>query len=106
MFDAEEQSKYREFKEQKGCGGLHAHGQFSHYLQDHYTAGPVNGSLSDECEILVVGAGFADYYLVQAQAAGFVDVRFCEKEGLAGPGTGIVTQGSLVMSKVILTSRC
>jgi cation diffusion facilitator CzcD-associated flavoprotein CzcO len=88
VFNAEEQSKYRAFKEaRRGAADyMRMEGEFSHYLQDHYTAGPVpRESLSDECEILVVGAGFAGLLLwYKLQAAGFQDVRFCEKGGDVG----------------------
>ena len=88
VFNAEDQSKYRAFKEvRRGAADyMRMEGEFSHYLQDHYTAGPVpRESLSDECEILVVGAGFAGLLLwYKLQAAGFQDVRFCEKGGDVG----------------------
>ena len=61
-------------------------GEFSHYLTDLYSDEPVpRESLSDECEILVVGAGFAGLLLWhKLQEAGFNDVRFCEKGGDVG----------------------
>jgi cyclohexanone monooxygenase len=41
--------------------------------------------LDDECEILVIGAGFAALLLwYKLQEAGFLDVRFCEKGGDVG----------------------
>ncbi len=61
-------------------------GTFSHYLQDHYSSAPVEReALDDECEVLVVGAGFAGLLLWYRLAqAGFKDVRFCEKGGDVG----------------------
>jgi cyclohexanone monooxygenase len=58
-------------------------GAFSKYLEDVHSAGPVDREpLTDECEILVIGAGFAGLLLwYKLQRAGFVDVRFCEKGG-------------------------
>ena len=42
-------------------------------------------ALTDECEILVVGAGFAGLLLwYKLREAGFTDVRFCEKGGDVG----------------------
>jgi cation diffusion facilitator CzcD-associated flavoprotein CzcO len=51
-----------------------------------YSDAPVErDSLTDECEILVVGAGFAGLLLwYRLKAAGFQDVRFCEKGGDVG----------------------
>ena len=51
VFDAEEQSKYREFKEaRRGAADyMRMEGEFSHYLQDHYTAGPVQRESLSDC---------------------------------------------------------
>ena len=88
VFNAEEQAKYREFKEsRRGAADYMAmEGEFSRYLEDVYSADPVpREALSDECEILVIGAGFAGLLLwYKLQAAGFNDVRFCEKGGDVG----------------------
>ena len=61
-------------------------GEFSRYLEDVYSADPVpRESLNDECEVLVVGAGFAGLLLwYKLREAGFEDVRFCEKGGDVG----------------------
>ena len=88
VFDAEEQAKYREFKEaRRGAADYMAmEGDFAKYLQDVYSADPVpRETLTDECDILVVGAGFAGLLLWhKLSEAGFVDVRFCEKGGDVG----------------------
>ncbi len=88
VFDAEEQAKYREFKEaRKGAADYMAmEGEFSKYLEDVYSSDPVpREALTDECEILVVGAGFAGLLLWhKLREAGFNDVRFCEKGGDVG----------------------
>ena len=88
VFNAEEQAKYHEFKEQRqGAADYMAmEGAFSKYLEDVYSAAPVEReALTDECEILVVGAGFAALMLwYKLRAAGFNDVRFCEKGGDVG----------------------
>ena len=87
-FDAVEQAKYREFKEQRrGAADYMAmEGEFAKYLEDHYSESPVQrDSLTDECEIVVVGAGFAGLLLwYRLKEAGFQDVRFCEKGGDVG----------------------
>lgn len=61
-------------------------GEFARYLDDVYSEEPVpRESLNDECEILVVGAGFAGLLLCQKlMNEGFTDVRFCEKGGDVG----------------------
>ena len=61
-------------------------GEFRRYLADVYSTAPVTReALTDECEVLVVGAGFAGLVLWhKLQAAGFSDVRFCEKAGDVG----------------------
>lgn len=88
VFNAEEQAKYREFKEaRRGAADYMAlEGEFGKYLEDVYSTDPVpREALSDECEILVVGAGFAGLLLwYKLREAGFLDVRFCEKGGDVG----------------------
>jgi cyclohexanone monooxygenase len=87
-FDAEEQAKYREFKEaRRGAADYMAmEGDFAKYLADVYSAPPIEReALDDECEILVIGAGFAGLLLWhKLREAGFDDVRFCEKGGDVG----------------------
>ena len=87
-FNAAEQAKYREFKEvRRGSADYMAmEGEFAKYLEDVYSAAPVEReALSDECEILVVGAGFSGLLLWhKLKKAGFRDVRFCEKGGDVG----------------------
>ncbi|MEM7100222.1 MAG: NAD(P)/FAD-dependent oxidoreductase [Pseudomonadota bacterium] len=88
VFNAAEQARYREFKEaRRGAADYMAmEGEFSRYLEDVYSADPVpRESLEDECEVLVVGAGFAGLLLWhKLSEAGFTDVRFCEKGGDVG----------------------
>jgi cyclohexanone monooxygenase len=88
VFNAEEQAKYRAFKEaRRGAADYMAmEGEFARYLEDVYSAPPVEREpLTDECEILVVGGGFAALLLwYKLSNAGFVDVRFCEKGGDVG----------------------
>ena len=61
-------------------------GEFKKYLDDVYSEPPIpREALDDECEILVVGAGFGGLLLWQKLSqAGFTDVRFCEKGGDVG----------------------
>jgi cyclohexanone monooxygenase len=87
-FNAEEQAKYRAFKEaRRGAADYMAmEGEFKKYLDDVYSEPPIpREALDDECEILVVGAGFGGLLLWQKLSeAGFTDVRFCEKGGDVG----------------------
>ena len=87
-FDAEEQARYRAFKEsRRGAADYMAmEGEFSRYLEDVYSAPPVEReALTDSCEVLVVGAGFSGLLLwYRLKQAGFNDVRFCEKGGDVG----------------------
>ena len=88
VFSPEEQAKYRDNKEaRRGAADYMAmEGEFSKYLEDAYSADPVpRDALTDECEIMVVGAGFAGLLLWhKLSQAGFSDVRFCEKGGDVG----------------------
>ena len=87
-FNADAQAKYRGYKEaRRGAADYMAmEGDFLRYLRDVYTDQPVSReSLRDECEILVVGAGFSGLLLwYKLREAGFQDVRFCEKGGDVG----------------------
>ena len=87
-FNAAEQAKYREFKEARAGAAdyMAMEGDFAHYLEDVYSAPPIEReALTDECEVLVVGAGFAGLLLwYKLKQAGFTDVRFCEKGGDVG----------------------
>ncbi|MEZ5378505.1 MAG: NAD(P)/FAD-dependent oxidoreductase [Acidimicrobiales bacterium] len=87
-FNAEEQAKYREFKEARrgNADYMAMEGEFASYLEDVYSADPVpREALTDECDIVVVGAGFAGLLLwYKLREAGFTDVRFCEKGGDVG----------------------
>ena len=88
VFDAEEQAKYRAFKETRegAADYMPIEGEFSKYLEDVYSDPPVErDALTDECEVLVVGGGFAGLLLwYKLQKAGFRDVRFCERGGDVG----------------------
>ena len=94
VFDAVEQAKYREFKEARAGAAnyMSMEGEFSRYLEDVYSAEPVaREALTDQCDVLVVGAGFAGLLLwYKLREAGFQNVRFCEKAAmLVVPGIGI-----------------
>ncbi len=88
VFDAEEQAKYKAFKEARtgAADYIEMKGEFSRYLADVYSAAPVpRDALTDECDVLVVGAGFAGLLLWhKLRNAGFENVRFCEKGGDVG----------------------
>jgi cation diffusion facilitator CzcD-associated flavoprotein CzcO len=87
-FDAEAQAHYRAFNEmRRGTDDyIRIAGPFAHYSEDHYSAEPVErDALADECEIIVVGAGFSALLLwYKLSKTGFTDVRFCEKGGDVG----------------------
>jgi cyclohexanone monooxygenase len=88
VFNAEEQAKYRAYKEaRRGAADYMAmEGEFAKYLEDVYSAPPVpREPLTDECEVLVIGGGFAALLLwYKLRQIGFHDVRFCEKGGDVG----------------------
>ena len=87
-FGPEEQARYRAFNaaRQGAADYMPMEGAFAKYLNDVYSAAPApREALFDDCEILVVGAGFAGLLLWHKLcAAGFHDVRFCEKGGDVG----------------------
>jgi cyclohexanone monooxygenase len=87
-FGEAERAAYRAFSEaRRGAADyMEMQGAFSKYLEDVYSAPPIpRPALTDDCEILVVGAGFAGLLLwYKLRAAGFTDVRFCEKGGDVG----------------------
>jgi hypothetical protein len=76
-FNAEEQAKYLAFKEaRRGAADyMGMEGEFKKYLDDVYSEPPIpREALIDECEILVVGAGFGGLLLGQKLSqAGFTD---------------------------------
>jgi len=88
QFNAEEQAKYRAYKEaRRGAADYMAmEGEFARYLADVYSAPPIQReALADDCEVLVIGAGFAALLLwYKLRQIGFQDVRFCEKGGDVG----------------------
>src|SRR4051794_2773335 len=88
VFNADEQAKYRAFKEvRRGAADyMSMEGTFARYLDDVYSEPPVEReALTDECDVLVVGAGFAGLLLwYKLSQEGFIDVRFCEKGGDVG----------------------
>ena len=88
VFDAEEQARYREYnKARQGAADYIAmEGEFARYLADVYSAPPIErDALTDDCEVLVIGAGFASLLMwYKMRAAGFRDVRVCEKGGDVG----------------------
>ncbi len=87
-FNAEEQARYREFKEARAGAAdyMAMEGEFSRYLEDVYSDAPVEReALDDDCEVLCVGAGFGGLLLWRKlQEVGINDVRFCEKGGDVG----------------------
>ena len=88
VFSADEQAKYLEFKKSRTgvAEYIGMDGKFSKYLNDVHSQPPVpREPLDDECEILIIGAGFAGLMLwYKLSQAGYKDVRFCEKGGDVG----------------------
>jgi len=102
-FNAEEQAKYRAFKEaRRGAADYIAmEGEFAKYLQDVYSAAPVDrDALTDECEILVIGAGFAGLLLwYKLREPVFAMSDFARKAAtLAALGIGTAIRVSPAMS--------
>ncbi|MEZ0139397.1 MAG: flavin-containing monooxygenase [Candidatus Reddybacter sp.] len=88
VFNADEQAKYLEFKKSRTgvAEYIGMDGKFSKYLNDVHSQPPIpREPLDDECEILIIGAGFAGLMLwYKLSQAGYKDVRFCEKGGDVG----------------------
>lgn len=88
VFNAQEQAKYLAEKEARAGSGefVALEGAFANYLEDIDSGEPVDReALDDSCEILVIGAGLAALVLWhKLKAAGYQDVRFCEKGGDVG----------------------
>jgi cation diffusion facilitator CzcD-associated flavoprotein CzcO len=88
VFNAEEQARYREFKDLRrgSTEYVDLQGQFASYLEDVLSKPPIpREPLTDACDIVVVGAGFAALLLwYKLKQAGFTDVRICEKGGDVG----------------------
>ncbi|PCJ34289.1 MAG: monooxygenase [Cellvibrionales bacterium] len=88
VFNADEQAKYRDFKKSRTgvADFIEMDGEFSKYLEDVHSLPPIpRDALDDECEILIIGAGFAGLLLwYKLSQAGYKDVRFCEKGGDVG----------------------
>ena len=112
VFDAEEQAKYRAFKEaRRGAADYMAmEGEFAKYLEDVYSAPPVaREALTDECDILVVGAGFAGLLLwhkLQRRPGSTTSASARRAATSAAPGTGTATRASPATSSRTATSRC
>src|SRR5271155_3237374 len=88
IFNAEEQAKYRAFKEaRRGAADyMGMEGELKRYLDDVYSEPPLpRDALTGECGVRGAGAGFAGLLLwFGLGEAGFVDVRFGEKGGVVG----------------------
>ena len=82
-------------------------GEFRRYLADVYSTAPVTREvLTDECEVLVVSAGFAG--LVRGTSCGrrLRDVRFCEKAGDVGGTRGTAIPASLATLRPTAICHC
>ena len=111
VFDAEEQAKYRAYKEsrQGAADYIAMEGEFAKYLEDVYSAPPIErDALTDDCEIVIIGAGFAALILwYKLRQAGFQDVRVCEKAATsAAHGIGTAILGSPATSSPTAICRC
>ena len=90
VYGAQEKLAYQQFKEARAGKGMGQYtrleGEYSRYLEDPYSDPPVpREPLSDEVEVLIIGAGFASLLMTaRLHAAGFADVRICEKGGDVG----------------------
>ena len=87
-FDAQAQAQQREFIEsRRGTDDyIKMEGAFARYIEDPYSSEPVEReALTDECDVVVVGAGFSGLLLwYKLSQAGFTDIRFCERGGDVG----------------------
>lgn len=87
-FDDAQKERYRAERDSRlgAASYMPIEGDFAQYLADVHSAEPVRReALNDSCDILVIGAGFAGLVLChKLLAAGFDDVRFCERGGDVG----------------------
>lgn len=87
-FDDAQRERYRSERDARrdAAGYVGLDGDFERYARDVFSTEPVEReSLDDECDVLVVGAGFAALVLChRLQEAGFDDIRFCERGGDVG----------------------
>jgi thioredoxin reductase len=87
-FDERARARYDDYKQaRRGTGSFVALAKSNlSFKEDPFATDPVpRDALHDECEILVIGAGFAGLMLwYKLQQAGFDDVRFCDKGGDVG----------------------
>ena len=112
VFDAEEQAKYREYKEaRRGAADYMAmEGEFAKYLEDVYSADPVpREALDDECDIArgrrrLRGPPAVAQAPPRPASTTCVSARRAATSAARGTGTAI--RASPVTSRATATCRC